>query len=760
MWSAFFLLAILSLFYLGCGLSKPVPEEKPEPNRRELSRQAMRASVWRFVYCLQDPAESADLKAFLEDVASKQPFGKRIEVYSCGELSADTLGSGPIALFGDRIPDGGEGLPIKQGGDGWQFDERLSFGYDDVLFLPYYINPWSDKNTVSGVYLSANTASLITRLNTEFEDNWGRLFRPSWAYEIHRANGDRIFGAFADTTWAFDAEQEMTMASPEEPVYQEGQLTIFAYDGMVKKEELSRSVRALKTVQALLDTITGQQTDWFPEVRFYPNLERIGLRTGSMTPVQYTSDKEILHLVPSFLSEEDVLASFTTWQPFVERAGGGQLVGINKTQIIADLQSHVAFHLDDHPGGSAVTTALRLWQTGILKGTVDLSQENGSSFIIESAARVMAHGYAADDRDQINQRIQRATKEEVAEESIGEYKVHDYYPGEPSNRPAPTTPLSGMTFAHQGYRVHNGYGGEKIKPSLDSLAELNVNALAIVPYTFQRDPNKAGDLPIGDSAGGENDWATACSIREAHSRGWFTMLKPQIWVGRGSWPGDIDFETEEEWDEFFDHYTYWILHYALLAEKEKAGALCIGTELRYTTLKHPERWREIIRKVRMVYGGQVTYAANWGDEFEGFSFWDDLDAIGLNSYYPISESDDPTDEELLAGARRWMKMAQAVSQKMGKPLWLTETGYRSVSTPWKNPHAEAGDRASDPRAQARCYRALLTAADETPELKGIFIWKWPSYLGADEGARSPGRNFSPGGKEAAEVLADFYGAWE
>ncbi|WP_273446941.1 glycoside hydrolase family 113 [Neolewinella agarilytica] len=740
-------------------MSKPVPEAEPEPNRRQLTRQAMRASVWRFVYCLQDPAESSDLKAFLEDVASKQPFGKRIEVYGCGELSADTLGSGPIILFGDRIPEGGEELPIQRGGDGWQFDQRLGFAYDDVFLLPYYTNPWSDKSTVSGLYLSANTASLIKRLNTEFDDNWGRLFRPSWAYEIHRANGDRILGSFADTTWAFDPAQEMTMASPEDPVYQEGQLTVFAYDGMVKKEELTRSVRALKTVQALLDTITGQQSDWFPEVRFYPNLERIGLRTGSMAPVQYASDKKVLHLVPCFMSEADILTSFTSWQPFVEHIAGGSLTGENLSLLTSALQASADRYAPESFLKDQRNTALQFLLTGEQVSRQNLSKENGSGFIEEATARALTLGHKFDSPAAAYRAILRTKNKALPAELLAEYDLRDFPISAPESRPMPTAPLSGMTFAHQGYRVHNGYGGEKIKPSLDSLAELNVNALAIVPYTFQRDPNKVGDLPIGDSAGGENDWATACSIREAHSRGWFTMLKPQIWVGRGSWPGDIEFETEEEWDDFFERYTYWILHYALLAEKEKVGALCIGTELRYTTLKHPERWREVIRKVRMVYGGQVTYAANWGDEFEGFTFWDELDAIGLNSYYPISDSDTPTDEELLTGARRWMKLAQAVSQKTGKPLWLTETGFRSVSTPWKNPHAEAGDRAPDQRAQARCYRALVTAADETPELKAIFIWKWPSYLGADEGSRSPGRNFSPGGKEAAEVLAGFYGGW-
>ncbi|MEM9258867.1 MAG: hypothetical protein AAGA62_04410, partial [Bacteroidota bacterium] len=324
-----------------------------------------------------------------------------------------------------------------------------------------------------------------------------------------------------------------------------------------------------------------------------------------------------------------------------------------------------------------------------------------------------------------------------------------------SPSPMPKHHLAGMTFAHEGYRVHNGYGGEKIKPSMASLAELNVNALAVVPYTFMRNPDKAHPLFIPRDAGSENDWATARSIREAHAKGWFTMLKPQIWLGGGHWPGDVDFQTEADWDSWFEAYRYWIKHYAVLAEREQVGALCLGTELVKTTLKHPDKWRAIIAEVRTIYSGQLTYAANWGEEFEGFTFWEDLDAIGLNSYYPIHDGETVDQAALNAGAMKWMKMAADVSRKTGKPLWLTEVGFRSVDQPWKNPHAEAGERKANPLHQAACYQALAEAAKATPELKGMFIWKWPSYLGGNRRSRG----FTPSGKAAALTLGEFYGAW-
>jgi hypothetical protein len=717
----------------------------------------MRASVWRFAYSLKDEQAGKNLIKLLHEVAAAQPFDKRIEVLNCKDLSMDTLGTGPITIFGDQLPEAIADLPFARAGDGWQFDQRLNFGYDDVMFLPYFRNPWSKEATVTGFYLSENLDKLEEVFRREYDGDWDRMFWPNWAYELHRANGDRVYGNFADTSWAFDPTEEVALQSPDVPVYDEGGLKVFAYDGAVSNKELANSVAGITSVKRLLDSLTGVTTEWFPEVRLYPTLERVGLRRGSMNPIQYDAGEEVLHLVPCFVDNDEILASFITWQPFLEHFVGGEFPGNNLQFLTAVLQQQPISRANP-PIERSVEEALRVWESGLLTGTEDLDRERPSDFINESVARVWALDEKAGNPAEVKSLIARFQKKEILSSDFGPFESKGHAFQEISHRAIPTNNLGGMTFAHEGYRVHNGYGGEKIKPSLDSLSELNVNALAIVPYTFMRDPNKPISLFIPSDAGGENDWATICSAREAQKRGWFVLLKPQIWIGGGHWPGDVDFATEEEWDTFFDSYTYWIMHYALLAEQEQIGGLCLGTELVKTTLKHPERWREIIRKVRMVYGGQLTYAANWGEEFEGFTFWDDLDAIGLNSYYPISESDTPTDEELLSGARRWMNLAAEVSQKTDRPLWLTEVGYRSVTTAWKNPHADSGDRAPDAEAQARCYRAMLTAAGETPELSGMFLWKWPSYLGR-QGGRHQLKEFCIGGKLAADELGAFYEEW-
>lgn len=708
-------LALLAgLFLNKCGQPvAKIEEATKQPNRRDLTRSAMRASVWRFVYCLEEDQDPQQLRAFLEEVAATQPRGKRIDVMSCTELPEGYLEENSVSIFGGRLP-GGAG---QYGENGTNLVPHHQRAGDEVLILPYFDNPWSKGQAIAGFYLADEPARLVEVLRQEMDGNWNKFFWPNWAYEFHAANGDRVYGSFADTTWSFDEAAEVSMKSPSHPVYEQEGLKIFAYDGAISNDH----IKLVSSSFNKISEITGKSD--FPEVRLYPNLERIGMRTGKMRPLQYNTEKHILHVVPSFLSEDDLLLDFATWHPFLART---QVQSEDVKAMIAGVQHRFAEQIGSERYGARLAEALRVESTGILSRP---EQEDPSDFLLEAKARV------------------RAVRE-------GRPRV-----GRPERYPIPSGRLAGMTFAHQGYRVHNGYGGEKIKPSLDSLGELNVNALAIVPYTFLRNPTEPKPFFIPSDAGQENDWATAYSAREAHKKDWYVLLKPQIWIGGGHWPGDVDFTSEEDWEAFFEYYTYWILHYAVLAEREHIDGLCLGTELVKTTVKHPDRWREVIRKVRSVYGGQLTYAANWGEEFENFAFWDDLDAIGLNSYYPLSDKEAPSDEELLEGARRWLAMAAEHSRKVDRPLWLTEVGYRSVQAAWQHPHAEADERAASMEDQARCYDALLTAAAETPELRGSFFWKWPTYIGHGQD-RNDNRYFTPGGKPAAQRLARFYGDWK
>ena len=311
----------------------------------------------------------------------------------------------------------------------------------------------------------------------------------------------------------------------------------------------------------------------------------------------------------------------------------------------------------------------------------------------------------------------------------------------------------GFNFAHEGYGVIDGYGSKAANAALRRLDEMGSNAISLIPYTGMRDAYNPIPFRFSSTVGDENDGAVAHAARYAQSMGFTVMLKPQIWI-RGSWPGDLDMQSDEDWDMFFEYYESWISHYAILAELFEIDIFCIGTELTQATLKHEERWVDLANRIRSVYSGQLVYASNWGQEYENLSFWDAFDYIGLNSYYPLSDKEDPSEQELREGARHVVQKIRSVQKQFNKPLILTEIGFPSTEKPWMYPWEENRQHPPNTEHQALCYKIMIETLASEKWLAGIYWWKWPSFL--ERGGENHRDRFTPNGKPAEHVVSDWF----
>ena len=310
--------------------------------------------------------------------------------------------------------------------------------------------------------------------------------------------------------------------------------------------------------------------------------------------------------------------------------------------------------------------------------------------------------------------------------------------------PRPAGLLRGISFSHEVRR--DGYGSDTAAKQLARMKSLGASAVAVVPYAFTRAPDEPTVQYRGTD---ESDERVIRTLRQARRLGLRTMLKPQLWA-RGRFTGDIAFERPADFDRWWSGYRRWMLHNARLAALERADLLVIGTELGGLT-RHRDAWRRLIREIRRVYPGPLTYAANWGKDFEEMPFWDQLDLLGLNMYYPLAapgeepRADSPRLRELRT------KLA-ALSRKHRKPILFTEVGYAAsaaaAAEPWKEKHGVL-----DPARQARCYQVVFEAFSREPWLAGLFWWKWPSH--GQGAADDP--SFSPLGKPALRVLERWYG---
>jgi hypothetical protein len=319
-------------------------------------------------------------------------------------------------------------------------------------------------------------------------------------------------------------------------------------------------------------------------------------------------------------------------------------------------------------------------------------------------------------------------------------------PAPPRQAPIPQLAgfLRGISFSHEVRRA--GYGSDTAAAQLARIRALGANAVSVVPYGFTRAPDEPTVRYLGTD---ESDDRVLRTLAQARRQGLRTILKPQLWARR-LFTGHIVFERPADFARWWEGYRRWMLHQARIAALGRADALVIGTELGGVT-RHQDAWRRLIRDVRRIYPGPLTYAANWADDFEVMPFWGDLDLLGLNMYYPLAgpgeppRADSPRVRELKA------KLA-AMARRYRKPILFTEVGYAASAAaavePWKEEHGP-----TDPAMQARCYEVVFEAFAREPWLAGLFWWKWPSH-----GHGTPDDpSFSPLGKPALAVLETWYG---
>ncbi|XMO85116.1 glycoside hydrolase TIM-barrel-like domain-containing protein [Algibacter sp. AS12] len=291
------------------------------------------------------------------------------------------------------------------------------------------------------------------------------------------------------------------------------------------------------------------------------------------------------------------------------------------------------------------------------------------------------------------------------------------------------------------------------------VANLNANYAAVMPFGFIR------DLSLPEvKFNGERQWygerkeGAAQYITELNKQHIKIMLKPQIWVGHGQFTGYIKMTNEADWKTLEDSYSKFILEYADLAAKMNVQIFCIGTELEGFISNRPDYWFKLIKDVKAIYKGKLTYAANW-DEFKRTPFWSELDFIGVDAYFPVSESKTPTIAECLLGWEKHKADILKVHQEHKKPILFTEYGYRSVDYTGKAPWVS--DRSMTQvnfDAQTNTTQALFDTFWKEDWFAGGFIWKW-FHDHEKSGGESDSR-FTPQNKPVEALIRKHYKSYE
>lgn len=302
-----------------------------------------------------------------------------------------------------------------------------------------------------------------------------------------------------------------------------------------------------------------------------------------------------------------------------------------------------------------------------------------------------------------------------------------------------------------------GYGTAYTEALLDHLAAMGVNWISITPFGRVWDLRSTSILLDFEAPYDENRAAVRRMIEQAHARGLKVLVIPHLWVETSGWRGEMDPGTPEAWARYHASYRAFVLAWARDAAAAGADAFSIGVECKSWSGRFGAVWRALIEDVRAAFPGLLTYSANW-DEAENVLFWDQLDLVGVNAFYPLADHDGASDAEYRAGAERVAGTVADLADRLAMPILFVEVGYTTRANaavqPWLWPD-DMHDVVIDEHEQARALEAELEAFLPHRWFTGFFVWRY--YANLDDVSQEALWGFSPHAKEAESLLRTING---
>lgn len=303
--------------------------------------------------------------------------------------------------------------------------------------------------------------------------------------------------------------------------------------------------------------------------------------------------------------------------------------------------------------------------------------------------------------------------------------------------------IAGMTWGWTG--VRGTWTGKQAEQSMELMAEnLKINWTAITFGALQAHP-QATEITYWEEPTVTDDEITF-AIRKAKSLGLNVCLKPVVNCADGTWRAhinffDIDVPCEPKWSQWFASYTRFMVHYAKMAEETGCEMLCIGCEMVQTDRRESE-WRQLIKEVREVYSGIITYNCDKYQENQ-VKWWDAVDVISSSGYYPIDQW-----EEQLA-------RIEPVVKQYAKPFFFMEAGCPSREGSPYIPNDWGLQGAPSEAAQANFYEAMFSSCEKRDWVGGFMLWDWPAILYSPELA-AQNDDYCMYGKQAEAVVGSYY----
>ena len=295
------------------------------------------------------------------------------------------------------------------------------------------------------------------------------------------------------------------------------------------------------------------------------------------------------------------------------------------------------------------------------------------------------------------------------------------------------------------------------------LVKNNIEWIALTSFAWQETP-KSDSIrmpPLNELGWSKKDSSIFKTADFAKKNGIRTFLQPKILIENTQNTGtqSLHFDNDTLWQNWANSYQQFIIQQANIAQQAGIDAFCIGTELAQLAAIHPTFFENLIDSVRLIYRGDLTYAADWQTDFTALQFWKKLDYIGIQAGFSLTDKEKPSVAILKERWQPYFDNIESLQQQVNRPVLFTNIGYKSTENAAFKPQQKASGLAGmfkkvSTQTQANCYRAFFESFWEEEWFAGAFFVDWRANYERAGGADSPG--FSPQNKEAEVVLGKWF----
>lgn len=171
-------------------------------------------------------------------------------------------------------------------------------------------------------------------------------------------------------------------------------------------------------------------------------------------------------------------------------------------------------------------------------------------------------------------------------------------------KPVPVEQMRGFSL-----KLDASSSGRRYEKLVDEIAATGANTVCLVLSAYQENCDSTSIFV--DARRTPSDSRLKKLVVHARQAGLRVVVMPIILLENpraGEWRGKI---KPKSWDDWWEDYNNYILHYARVCQQAGVEMLVVGSELISTEKNHAGRWRGLIRQVRGLFKGYLSYSANW-----------------------------------------------------------------------------------------------------------------------------------------------------